>query len=286
MKGVLQIITMCVVVLGILLTWTFPAQATIIQLGLLATGEQLGEVARAAYDWAGKNYTSTILIADGAGNFKNSSGNNRPLDTFAVLWWHYSETQSLPGVFLEEKTKQAIKDYVESGGGLFLTALTLHYTFDLKVETGAKPRVFSPLGRDRPEIGVLPTDEGKHHPIFDGLDTSNPIFLCSMAQDGFTSDFMPVPDNLQGKLLATKTRGGGAGEGERPLVEFDIGQGKIITLGHHNAVYTDTKSEESKNLRKLTANIIEYLAANSAFLSVDSRGKLATTWSTIKWVLK
>ena len=70
--------------------------------------------------------------------------------------------------------------------------------------------------------------------------------------------------------------------GERPLVEFNVGQGKIITLGHHNAVYTDTKSKESKNLRNLTANIIEYLADNSAFLSVNPMGKLATTWSILK----
>ena len=103
-----------------------------------------------------------------------------------------------------------------------------------------------------------------------------------MAQDGFTSDFMSVPGDPQGKVLATKTRGGGAGGGERPLVEFDVGKGKIITHGHHNAIYTETKSKESENLRNLTANIIEYLAANSAFLPVDSRGKLATTWGTLK----
>jgi len=28
----------------------------------------------------------------------------------------------------------------------------------------------------------------------------------SMAQDGFTSDFMPVPGDPKGKVLATKTR--------------------------------------------------------------------------------
>ena len=276
MKGIFH------VMLGMLFTLTSLAQAATIQLGLLAPDKQLGEVAQAAYDWASENYTSTILIADGKGNFKDDSGNQRPLNNFAVLWWHYSETQTLPKVFLEESTKKAIKGYVESGGVLFLTALTLHYTFDLKVETGAEPRVFSPLGKDPPEIGVLPKPEEKNHPIFDGFDTSKPIFLCSMAQDGFTSDFMPVPGDPQGKVLATKTRGGGAGVGERPLVEFDVGQGKIITLGHHNAVYTDTKSKESENLRNLTANIIEYLAANSAFLPVDSRGKLATIWGTLK----
>jgi len=283
MKGVFHVALICVVaVLGILLTWTTLSQAATIQMGLLTADKQLGEVAQAAYDWASKNYASTILIADGNGNFKDSSGNQRPLSNFAVLWWHYSETQTIPKVFLEESTQKAIKDYLKSGGTLFLTALTLHYTYDLEVETGAEPRVFSPLGKDPPEIGVLPKPEEKNHPIFAGFDTSKPIFLCSMAQDGFTSDFMPVPGDPKGKVLATKTRGGGAGGGERPLVEFDVGQGKIITLGHHNAIYTDTKSKESQNLRNLTTNIIEYLADNSAFLSVEIEGKLANTWGALK----
>jgi hypothetical protein len=66
------------------------------------------------------------------------------------------------------------------------------------------------------------------------------------------------------------------------VVEFDVGQGKIFTLGHHNAIYTDTKSDESENLRKLTTNIIEYLAANSTFLSVESKDRSAITWGELK----
>lgn len=282
MKRIRHVSAIWRLVFGVLLMWTTLTQATDIQLGLLADKEDVGEVAQAAYDWASNNYSSTLLIADGKGNFQTSSGSTQALDQFAVLWLHYSETSTLPDVFLTDDTKEAITDYLGSGGTLFLTALGLHYTFDLEVETGADPRVFSPLGKDPPEIGVLLTAEASNHPIFDGFDTSEPIFLCSMAQDGSTSDFNNIPGDVQGMLLATKTRGGGAGVGERPLVEFDVGQGKIITLGHHNAVYTDTKSEEGDNLRKLTTNIIEYLAANSAFLSVESKGKLPSTWCTLK----
>ena len=281
MRG-LHIAAFCVAGVIVLFLLASLAQASVIQLGLLTADENLGEVAQAAYDWANDSYSSTLLLATDTGDFTNTKGNKQPLDSFAVLWLHYSETNTLPASFLTDETLDAVKGYLESGGTLFLTALALHYTFDLEVETGAEPRVFNPLGKDPPEIGVMPTAEGVKHPIFTGFDTSDPIFLCSMAQDGFTSDFMSIPGDVSGVLLATKTRDGGAGAGERPLVEFDVDKGKIITLGHHNPVYTDDGSDEGENLRTLTKNIIEYLAENSAFLAVEHREKLTVTWGEIK----
>ncbi len=281
MKG-FYIVVFYVVGMVTLLSWMAMAQASVIELGLLAADENLGEVAQAAYDWAAENYSSTLLLTTDTGDFTDTKGNKKPLESFAVLWLHYSATGTLPAPFLADETLDAVKVYLESGGTLFLTCLALHYAFDLEVETGAEPRVFTPLGKEPPEIGVMPTAEGAKHPIFAGFDTSNPIFLCSMAQDGSTSDFQPVPGDVSGVLLATKTRGGGAGAGERPLVEFDVGNGKIITLGHHNAVYTDDGSDESDNLRNLTKNIIEYLAENSAFLAIEPQEKLTSTWGEVK----
>ena len=57
---------------------------------------------------------------------------------------------------------------------------------------------------------------------------------------------------------------------------------KILTLGHHNGVYTDKKSEEDDNLRKLTKNVLVYLAENSEFLAVKSANKLTTVWTKLK----
>jgi hypothetical protein len=34
-----------------------------------------------------------------------------------------------------------------------------------------------------------------------------------------------------------------------------LNKGKILTLGHPDGVYTDKKSEEDDNLRKLTKNV-------------------------------
>ncbi len=128
----------------------------------------------------------------------------------------------------------------------------------------------------------MPTDDAKNHPVFKGFDTDGPIFLTSMDQAGFSSDFHNFgATSPGGKILGTKTRGGGAGGGERSFVEYDAKDGKIITLGHHNGVYTDTKSAEGDNLRKLTMNVFNYLAENSAFLAVEPDGKLTTTWGGI-----
>ena len=258
-----------------------PAYSAEVTVGLLAGSAKLGEVEEAAYAWAKDNFKTTPLLVDKSGNFKNA-GTALPPEEFAVLWLFYTETNTLPEPFLTDATKKAILDYVEAGGGLYLSALALRYAFELDVEKGGDPRVFMPLGKDPPEIGVVPTADGKKHPVFEGFDTSKAVYLTSMAQAGFTSDFFNFGKDPEGTILGTKTRGGGAGGGERPFVEYEVGDGLLITLGHHNGVYTDAKSEESDNLRKLTANVLNYLGENSAFFAVEPNGKLATTWGDLK----
>ena len=66
------------------------------------------------------------------------------------------------------------------------------------------------------------------------------------------------------------------------MVEYKVGKERILTLGSHNGIYTDKKSQESNNLRELTNNILTHLAENSEFLTVELAGKLATTWSWLK----
>lgn len=259
-----------------------PIHAANVTVGVLAADNKLGEVEEAAYDWASDNFQTTQLLVDKSGKFKNESGTAVPPEQFAVLWLFYTETDTLPDAFLANATKDVVRDYVEAGGTLFLSALGLRYVAEIGVEKGGDPRVFMPLGKDPPEIGVVPTADGKNHPVFEGFDTAKPVFLTSMAQDGFTSDFFNFGADPGGVILGTKTRGGGAGGGERPFVEYEAGDGKIITLGHHNGVFTDAKSKEGDNLRKLATNILNYLGENSAFLAVEPEGKLATTWGNLK----
>ncbi len=262
-----------------------PAYSVDVTVGLLAGSNNLGEVEEAAYEWADDNFQTKTLLVDKSGNFKSGGTAMQP-EAFAVLWMFYTETNTLPDAFLADATKKAILDYVEAGGGMFLSALALRYVVELGVEDGGDPRIFQPLGKEPPEIGVIPTADGEKHPVFEGFDTSKPVFLTSMAQDGFTSDFHNFGGDPTGTILGTKTRGGGAGAGERPFVEYEVGDGVIITLGHHNGVYTDAKSEEGQNLRNLTANVLNYLGENSAFFAVEPSGKLATTWGDLKALSK
>ena len=259
-----------------------PAYSTDVTVGFLAGSNQLGEVEEAAYNWVEDTFETKMLIAEKSGNFKNSGGSAMKLDQFAVLWLLYTETNMLPESFLADATKKSILDYLEAGGSIFLSAVGLKYVADLGVDEG-NVRVFQPLGKIPPEIGIMPTDDGKSHPVFEGFDTGGPIFLTSMAQAGFTADFINFKERPPaGKILGTKTRGGGAGGGERPFVEYEVKEGKLITLGHHNGVYTDTKSKEGENLRKLSENVLNYLGENSAFFAVQPDGKLATTWGNLK----
>ena len=260
-----------------------PLHAAEVTIGFLTGSNNLGEVEDAAYTWAKDNFKTTSLLVDKSGRFKNAGGTELAPEAFTALWFFYTETNTLPDPFLANPTQKAILDYIEAGGGVFLSALALRYVFELGIEDGGDPRVFQPLGKEPPEIGVIPTAEGKNHPVFEGFDTSKPVYLTSMQQDGFTADFHNFGGtDPAGTILGTKTRGGGAGGGERPFVEYEVGDGTIITLGHHNGVYTDTKSEEGENLSKLTANILTYLGENSAFFDVRPTGKLATIWGDLK----
>ena len=281
MKHSLTVRCLCLMLL-VSVCLIMPAYSADVTVGLLAGSNKLGEVEEAAYEWAEDNFKTTTLLVDKSGNFKNAGGTALQPEQFAVLWMFYTETNTLPDPFLADATQKAILDYVEAGGGVFLSALALRYVVELDVEKGGDPRVFGPLGKDPPEIGVVPTADGKNHPVFEGFDTSKPVFLTSMQQDGFTSDFFNFGDDPSGTILGTKTRGGGAGGGERPFVEYEVGDGIIITLGHHNGVYTDAKSKEGMNLRNLTANVLNYLGENSAFFAVEPNGKLATTWGDLK----
>ena len=284
MKHLLSARSLCLTLL-ISACAIMPAYSADVTVGLLAGSNNLGEVEEAAYEWAEDNFQTKTLLVDKSGNFKSGGTAMQP-EAFAVLWMFYTETNTLPDPFLADATKKTILDYVEAGGGMFLSALALRYVVELGVEDGGDPRIFQPLGKEPPEIGVIPTADGEKHPVFEGFDTSKPVFLTSMAQDGFTSDFHNFGGDPVGTILGTKTRGGGAGAGERPFVEYEVGDGVIITLGHHNGVYTDAKSEEGQNLRDLTANVLNYLGENSTFLAVKPSGKLATTWGDLKALTK
>ena len=284
MKHLLPVRCLCLTLL--ISAWVImPTYSADVTVGLLAGNNTLGEVEEAAYEWAADNFQTKTLLIDKSGNFKSGGTAMQP-EAFAALWMFYTETNTLPDPFLADATKKAILDYVEAGGGVFLSALALRYVFELGVEDGGDPRVFQPLGKEPPEIGIIPTADGKKHPVFEGFDTSKPVFLTSMPQEGFTSDFFNFGADPEGTILGTKTRGGGAGGGERPFVEYEVGDGVIITLGHHNGVYTDAKSEEGQNLRNLTANVLNYLGENSAFFAVEPNGKLATTWGDLKALSK
>ena len=206
MKRSLTVRCLCLTLL--VSAWVIvPAYSVDVTVGLLAGSNKLGEVEEAAYGWAEDNFQTTKLLVDKSGNFKNAGGTALQPEQFAVLWMFYTETNTLPDPFLADATMKTVLDYVEAGGGVFLSALALRYVFELGVEEGGDPRVFQPLGKDPPEIGVVPTADGKNHPVFEGFDTSKPVFLTSMQQDGFTSDFFNLGADPEGTILGTKTRG-------------------------------------------------------------------------------
>ncbi|MDA1191084.1 MAG: hypothetical protein O3A46_05290, partial [Candidatus Poribacteria bacterium] len=65
------------------------------------------------------------------------------------------------------------------------------------------------------------------------------------------------------------------------FVEWHVGDGLMVGMGWRLVHFADD-NKDLDMLKTMMTNVIEYLADNSAFLSVDAQGKVAATWGDLK----
>ena len=98
-------------------------------------------------------------------------------------------------------------------------------------------------------------EKHRQHPVFAGLDTSQLILLTTLGGNAL-ADFYGTA-GPHGELLAE----GNAGLGERPLVEYQLGAGRVIFVGWRLPDFTTKTDPHRPNLERLFGNLLRYLAA-------------------------
>lgn len=261
------------------------AHGDMFYLALLGKKGDLDPDIQNAYDWAKANYETTFLFPAG-GEFLDASGHARSLRGFSVVWWHQGRSEGpnapsegLPESFTDSKTMNAVKAYVEDGGSVLLTGEALAYVHDMGIEP-MEARMLDIWGQEYTAC-ALPTDEGKEHPIFKGFDKETAV-CCADTSTSTTADFYNKPGEPEGVLLADSSTGAGKAGTERPIIEYTVGDGKIIVCGWRLTMWADDNNEFRSNLEQLTTNMLEYLKEMSAFMAVSPVSELPETWGKLK----
>jgi len=221
---------------------------------------QLGPEARAALAFARQVWKAELVHIAGPGRLETADKTPAQLSTYPVIWYHQGDTSSLPVGVENPATLETLRDYVEQGGGLFLSGAALQLIHLMGIEP-ARPRVGGP-GRDSYQAAIVP--QVADHPIFAGLATqksaplpemaARSIYLTSGGHPAF-SDFHGSRGPQAGMLLARA-----ACAQENPLVEYELGRGRIIVMGWRLANYGLEQNAYRTNLERLTRNLVGYLA--------------------------
>ena len=269
-----------------LLSLRNPAFSASFRLAFLEAGDAVPVEHESEYTWAVDNYNATLVHPDGAGAFKNDSGNSVRLEDFQVVWWHHASSDSIPPDFLEDATMDAFVSFVEGGGSLFLSQVAFHYVFDLGIET-TQPRLPG-SNVDHGVSGIIAAEGQEDHPVFAGfkalgVDPAEGFNIDCYGHDNM-SDFHPNGPPAIGTVLGMAYQEphpqGWFGQ-VTPLCEYNVGDGTIIISGWRFTVFRsgDEGCDDHDKMVKLHENIMDYLGTLAA---VEPSGKLASTWGGIK----
>jgi len=244
-----------------------PAEAAI-SIGFLTDtpDSKLGPESRAAGDLATAKYSAKVIRAEADGKFVDSADRVVSLSSFDVLWYHQGDSTSQTGLMYGKQTRRALRKYVSSGKGLYLSGTALSMIQTLGIEK-LKLRLVRP-GRNKHSAGFIPVET--RHPIFSGLKTSKGTIMLSDAGHPAFSDFHGSGGPKKGMIL------GRTGGQECPIVEYKLGSGRIIAIGWALPNYSNAPNKHRPNIERLTLNILGYLGnpkRHQAFVVSTVRAK-------------
>jgi formylglycine-generating enzyme required for sulfatase activity len=192
---------------------------------------------------------ATLLHAAEAG-FVDDSGAARDLTGFDVAWYHQGDAIDRTSVYSGPRLA-AIRDYAAQGGGVLLSggSLAMVAQLGLEAEVRAQRRT---LEKFRDPAAMVPVEH--KHPVFKGLKEEDSLIWLSQGGCPAVADFYwGGPGG--GMVLANTPQGV-----QRPLVEYQLGKGRVIVFGWRWPDYADAGSPHRPNLTRLTANLLGYLS--------------------------
>lgn len=224
--------------------------------GFLACGAKLADLgpeAKAAWQLAEKLVAARLVLVPADGRFQDSQGKEVGLGQFTVLWYHQGDGAG-PTAVSGARSFPMLRQHVQSGGRLFLSGAALALVHTLGIEPAACRS--APGGSGPYLAGVIPVEP--RHPAFEGLSAGDLPGSAILVNDtGYPAfaDFHGSGGPGGGMLLARAN----CGE-ENPLVEYQLGKGRIIVMGWRLPHYAHSANPYRDNLERLTANILHYLA--------------------------
>ena len=195
------------------------------------------------------------------------------LSETSVLWIHLGDSEKY---VVSDADAAKIKAFVEQGGGLFLTGASWPALNQLGLET-VTPRALAG-NHDRNPGAAIPLllKNGTQSPLFRGLKRGNEqgqnraaIYFSDGGYSAF-SDFHAIQP-LGGTLLAASAFGD-----EKPIWEYALGKGRIVTSGWRLTCYTDKNNVYYSNLVQFTSNVLNYLQTPSAWVELTPYNPNAT----------
>lgn len=187
------------------------------------------------------------------------------LSETSVLWIHLGDSEKYA---VSDADAAKIKAFVEQGGGLFLTGASWRILNQFGLET-VTPRQLAG-NHDRNPGAAIPfiIKNGAQSPVFNGLKRGNEqgqnraaIYFSDGGYSAF-SDFHAIQPR-GGTLLAASAFGD-----EKPIWEYSLGKGRIITSGWRLTCYSDKNNAFYDNLTKFTSNVLNYLQTPSAWIEL------------------
>ncbi len=204
----------------------------------------------AALAFARTRGTVTRLRSHVEGGWQAEGSRLSAPEEFDVLWYHQGDDPA--AATLPESVVTDLMAYLEAGGVLLLSGAAGRLVNDLGIES-TPLRVLGTT--DAPYAsGILVKDKYRSHPVFAGLDASRLILMTGLGGNAL-ADFYDTP-GPHGELLAE----GNAGLGERPLVEYTVGAGRVILVGWRLPDFTTAGDAHRPNIERFFGNILQYLA--------------------------
>jgi hypothetical protein len=204
----------------------------------LAFAQSQGEVSRIAWQKDG--------------GWLAPDGKIRAPEEFDVVWFHQGD--DLGAAKLDAAAGADLMAWLEGGGTLLVSGAAGSVLNDLGIEP-TPLRVLGASGAASVSgIRVLP----KHskHPAFAGLNVTQLVPLNTKGSNAL-ADFYGTA-GPGGELLAN-----GSGSGQRPLVEYTVGVGRVIFVGSRLPDFTTAEDAHRPNLERLFSNLLGYLASKN-----------------------
>lgn len=181
----------------------------------------------------------------------------------AVLWWHYDASTDLPAISRDPGVIAALRSYVGTGGGLFLSLLAARYVSDLGIEETPPNMAVKGTWEEEswapgmPDIRGIATVRG--HPVFEGLGngayTWSPARGEPFAAAWYDQDALPA----SGLVVGVERQYIRIEDRRRIAVEYGFRKGRILTLGSH-FYFAHPNPRFRPHLERLASNGLAYLA--------------------------